>query len=57
MRILSWNVNGLRACANKGFTEKAPAAVVQKEREKLSETEQALAKLQARHDLLKSLSD
>ena len=21
MRIVSWNVNGLRACANKGFTD------------------------------------
>jgi valyl-tRNA synthetase len=43
--------------ANKGFAEKAPAPVVQKERERLDETEQALGKLQARHDLLKSLSE
>ncbi len=42
--------------ASKGFTGKAPEAVVRKERDKLAETLGALSRLQARHDLLKSLS-
>ena len=42
--------------ANQSFTEKAPEAVVAKEREKLAETEAALEKLRARGELLAGLS-
>jgi len=44
-----------RKLGNEGFTAKAPADVIGKEREKLTEAENAAAKLRARLELLKGL--
>jgi valyl-tRNA synthetase len=41
--------------ANSGFVDKAPEAVVNKERERLLETDEALKKLQAQHARIKNL--
>jgi len=44
-----------RKLGNEGFTAKAPAEVIESERQKLTEAENAVAKLRARLDLLKGL--